>query len=144
LFTKIEDHQIEEQLDLLKASKKSNAVKNTTAAQKTTIPFGDFSKMDLRVGTIITAKKMPKTKKLLVLEVDTGTEVRTIVSGIAEDYVPEAVIGQKVTVLCNLKPRDLRGVESQGMILMAKSDDGQLVFIQPDNTHHTVSGGRIS
>ena len=143
LFTKIEDPKIEEQLDLLKASKKSNAVKNTTAVQKTTIPFVDFSKMDLRVGTIITAKKMPKTKKLLVLEVDTGTEVRTIVSGIAEDYTPEAVIGQKVTVLCNLKPRDLRGVESQGMILMAKSDDGQLVFIQPDITHHTVSGVSI-
>ena len=143
LFTKIEDPKIEEQLDLLKASKKSNAVKNTTAVQKTTIPFGDFSKMDLRVGTILTAKKMPKTKKLLVLEVDTGTEVRTIVSGIAEDYTPEAVIGQKVTVLCNLKPRDLRGVESQGMILMAKSDDGQLVFIQPDITHHTVSGVSI-
>jgi len=143
LFTKIEDPQIEEQLDLLKASKKSNAVKNTTAVQKTSIPFGDFSKMDLRVGTILTAKKMPKTKKLLVLEVDTGTEVRTIVSGIAEAYAPEAVVGKKVTVLCNLKPRDLRGVESQGMILMAKSDDGQLVFIQPDITHHTVSGVSI-
>ena len=143
LFTKIEDPEIEEQLDLLKASKKSNAVKNTTAVQKTTIPFGDFSKMDLRVGTILTAKKMPKTKKLLVLEVDTGAEVRTIVSGIAEAYAPEAVVGKKVTVLCNLKPRDLRGVESQGMILMAKSDDGQLVFIQPDNTHHTVSGVSI-
>ena len=143
LFTKIEDPEIEEQLDLLKASKKSNAVKNTTAVQKTTIPFGDFSKMDLRVGTILTAKKMPKTKKLLVLEVDTGAEVRTIVSGIAEAYAPEAVVGKKVTVLCNLKPRDLRGVESQGMILMAKSDDGQLVFIQPDITHHTVSGVSI-
>ena len=143
LFTKIEDPEIEEQLDLLKASKKSNAVKNTTAVQKTTIPFGDFSKMDLRVGTILTAKKMPKTKKLLVLEVDTGAEVRTIVSGIAEAYAPEAVVGKKVTVLCNLKPRDLRGVESQGMILMAKSDDGQLVFIQPDITHHTASGVSI-
>ena len=143
LFTKIEDPEIEEQLDLLKASKKSNAVKNTTAVQKTTIPFGDFSKMDLRVGTILTAKKMPKTKKLLVLEVDTGAEVRNIVSGIAEAYAPEAVVGKKVTVLCNLKPRDLRGVESQGMILMAKSDDGQLVFIQPDITHHTVSGVSI-
>ena len=143
LFTKIEDPEIEEQLDLLKASKKSNAVKNTTAVQKTSIPFGDFSKMDLRVGTILTAKKMPKTKKLLVLEVDTGAEVRTIVSGIAEAYAPEAVVGKKVTVLCNLKPRDLRGVESQGMILMAKSDDGQLVFIQPDITHHTVSGVSI-
>ena len=143
LFTKIEDPEIEEQLDLLKASKKSNAVKNTIAVQKTTIPFGDFSKMDLRVGTILTAKKMPKTKKLLVLEVDTGAEVRTIVSGIAEAYAPEAVVGKKVTVLCNLKPRDLRGVESQGMILMAKSDDGQLVFIQPDITHHTVSGVSI-
>ena len=143
LFTKIEDPEIEEQLDLLKASKKSNAVKNTTAVQKTTIPFGDFSKMDLRVGTILTAKKMPKTKKLLVLEVDTGAEVRTIVSGIAEAYAPEAVVGKKVTVLCNLMPRDLRGVESQGMILMAKSDDGQLVFIQPDITHHTVSGVSI-
>ena len=96
--------------------------------------------MDLRTGTIIAAEKMPKTKKLLVLQVDTGSEVRTIVSGIAEYYTPDAVVGQKVTVLCNLKPRVLRGVESQGMILMAKANGGQLVFVQPDAKHDTHSG----
>jgi methionyl-tRNA synthetase len=80
----------------------------------------------------------------LVLKVDIGTEVRTIVSGIAENYAPEAIVGQKVTVLCNLKPRALRGVESQGMILMAKANDGQLVFVQPDEAHPTPSGMPIS
>ena len=100
--------------------------------------------MDLRVGTIVSAEKMPKTKKLLVLKVDVGTEVRTIVSGIAEHYTPEAIVGQKVTVLCNLKPRALRGVESQGMILMAKTNHDQLVFVQPDTHHPTESGTPIS
>jgi methionyl-tRNA synthetase len=140
LFTKIEDHQIQAQLDRLEASKMANVQQTTVVPQKPNIPFEDFSKMDLRIGTIVAAEKMPKTKKLLVLKVDIGTEVRTIVSGIAENYAPEAVVGQKVTVLCNLKPRALRGVESQGMILMAKANDGQLVFVQPDEAHPTPSG----
>lgn len=140
LFTKIEDSQIEAQLKKLEASKAANAEPTAVDPQKANISFEDFAKMDLRTGTIIAAEKMPKTKKLLVLQVDTGSDVRTIVSGIAEYYAPDAVVGQKVTVLCNLKPRVLRGVESQGMILMAKANDGQLVFVQPDAKHDTQSG----
>ena len=100
--------------------------------------------MDLRVGTVVAAEKMPKTKKLLVLKVDIGDEVRTIVSGIAMDYAASEVLGQKVTVLCNLRPRALRGVESQGMILMSKSENGTLIFIEPDTSHDAISGMTIS
>jgi len=140
LFTKIEDAQIEAQLKKLQDSKTANAKTDSAEPQKPIIPFEDFSKMDLRIGTIVAAEKMPKTKKLLVLQVDIGTETRTIVSGIAEYYPPTTIIGQKVTVLCNLKPRALRGVESQGMLLMAKANDGQLVFVQPDTNHTAPSG----
>lgn len=101
--------------------------------QKDTIQFDDFTKLDMRVGTIIEAEKMAKTKKLLVLKVDTGIDVRTIVSGIAESFTPEEVIGKKVTVLVNLAPRALRGVESQGMILMTEDASGKLVFVNPDS-----------
>ena len=142
LFTKIEDAQIEAQLKKLQDSKTANAAAVTAVPQKPNIPFEDFSKMDLRIGTIVAAEKIPKTKKLLVLQVDIGTETRTIVSGIAEFYSPDTIIGQKVTVLCNLKPRALRGVESQGMLLMAKANDGQLVFVQPD-TNHTAPSGMV-
>jgi methionyl-tRNA synthetase len=102
--------------------------------QKETISFDDFTKMDLRVGTILSAEKMPKTKKLMVLEVDTGLDKRTIVSGIAESFEPSEIVGKKVTVLVNLAPRPLRGVESQGMILMTENQDGKLVFLNPDET----------
>ncbi len=101
--------------------------------QKETIAFDDFTKLDMRVGTIIEAEKMPKAKKLLVLKVDTGIDIRTIVSGIAESFTPEEVIGKRVTVLVNLAPRELRGVESQGMILMTETAEGKLVFINPDD-----------
>jgi len=144
LFTKIEDTQIDEQRQKLKASRAANTQNTAAVPQKPTISFEDFSKMDLRVGTIVAAEKMPKTKKLLVLKVDVGTEVRTIVSGIAEHYAPESIVGQKVTVLCNLKPRALRGEESQGMILMAKTNQDQLVFVQPDEDYPTQSGTSIS
>jgi methionyl-tRNA synthetase len=100
--------------------------------QKDTITFDDFTKLDMRVGTIIAAEKMPKAKKLLVLKVDTGLNVRTIVSGIAESFSPEDIIGKKVTVLVNLAPRALRGVDSEGMILMTENADGKLVFVNPD------------
>jgi methionyl-tRNA synthetase len=103
-----------------------------TAAQKPSIQFDDFTKMDIRVGTIIEAEKMPKANKLLILKVDTGIDVRTIVSGIAESFLPKEIIGKKVTVLVNLEPRALRGVESQGMILMTNLPDGKLVFLNPD------------
>jgi methionyl-tRNA synthetase len=100
--------------------------------QKETATFEDFSKLDLRVGTILEAEKMPKANKLLVLKVDTGIDVRTIVSGIAEHFSPEEVVGKRVTVLVNLAPRALRGVESQGMILMTNNAEGKLVFVNPD------------
>jgi methionyl-tRNA synthetase len=133
LFSKIEDTQIQAQLDKLQASKKMNEAANKTVSpQKETCTFDDFTRLDMRVGTIIEAEKMPKAKKLLVLKVDTGLDVRTIVSGIAESFSPEEVVGKKVTVLVNLAPRALRGVESEGMILMTETPDGRLIFVNPD------------
>ena len=136
LFSKIEDSEIEKQLKKLEASKKANAVeKNIVEPQKEEITFSDFTKLDIRVGTILEAKKMPKAKKLLVLEVDTGIDVRTIVSGIAESFKPKDVIGKRVTVLVNLASRNLRGVESQGMILMTEDETGKLVFVAPNEAN---------
>jgi len=133
LFAKIEDEEIQKQIDKLEATKTANKNENKKVeAQKDLIQFEDFAKMDLRVGTILEAEKMPKANKLLVLKVDTGIDVRTIVSGIAESFSPEEIIGKKVTVLVNLAPRALRGVESQGMILMTNNAEGKLVFVNPD------------
>ena len=133
LFSKIEQPQIQTQMDKLAASKLANEIANkATTPQKDTCTFEDFTKLDMRVGTIIAAEKMPKTKKLLVLKVDTGLDLRTIVSGIAESFTPQEIIGKRVTVLVNLAPRALRGVESQGMILMTQMPDGTLVFVNPD------------
>ncbi|WP_286828021.1 methionine--tRNA ligase, partial [Maribacter sp. UBA4516] len=133
LFRKIEDAEIQTQLDKLEATKKANENENKQVMpQKDTITFDDFSKLDMRVGTIIEAEKMAKAKKLLVLKVDTGLDVRTIVSGIAESFKPEEIVGKKVTVLVNLAPRALRGVDSEGMILMTENADGKLVFVNPD------------
>ena len=144
LFNKIEDKEIQAQLDKLLANKASNEAANKSVEpQKEEITFNDFSKLDMRVGTILEAEKMPKTKKLLVLKVDTGIDVRTIVSGIAESFTPEEVVGKRVTVLVNLAPRALRGVESEGMILMTESPEGKLVFVNPDATNVT-NGLRIS
>lgn len=146
LFSKIEDEQIQAQLDKLEASKKRNDSMNSIqdiAPQKDTIQFDDFTKLDLRVGTIIEAEKMAKTKKLLVLKVDTGIDIRTIVSGIAESFTPEEIIGKKVTVLVNLAPRALRGVDSEGMILMTEDTSGKLVFVNPD-TDGVSNGGGIN
>jgi methionyl-tRNA synthetase len=140
LFSKIEDEAIQKQLDKLEASKKANEAANKVVVpQKEIITFDDFTKLDIRVGTILEAEKMPKAKKLLVLKVDTGIDVRTIVSGIAECFTAEEVIGKKVTVLVNLAPRALRGVDSEGMILMTESADGKLVFVNPDDAN--VSNG---
>ena len=144
LFSKIEDEEIQKQIDKLEATKKNNEMDNATAEpQKETATFDDFTKLDLRVGTILEAEKMPKANKLLVLKVDTGIDVRTIVSGIAEHFSPEEVIGKRVTVLVNLAPRALRGVESAGMILMTNLPDGKLVFVNPD-TEGVMNGGLIS
>lgn len=133
LFSQIEDAEIQKQIEKLDATKTSNAVENTIIEpQKPTSTFEDFSKLDLRVGTILEAEKMPKANKLLVLKVDTGIDIRTIVSGIAEHFSPEEVVGKRVTILVNLAPRALRGVESQGMILMTNNAEGNLVFVNPD------------
>jgi methionyl-tRNA synthetase len=144
LFSKIEDETVQAQIDKLLATKKANeADSKTVEPQKEIISFDDFTKLDIRVGTILEAEKMPKTKKLLVLKVDTGIDIRTIVSGIAESFTPEDVIGKKVTVLVNLAPRALRGVESQGMILMTETKEGKLVFVNPDNVN-VLNGLQIS
>ena len=133
LFAKIEDEEIQKQIDKLEATKVANIAENKMVEpQKETIQYDDFAKMDLRVGTILEAEKMPKANKLLILKIDTGIDVRTIVSGIAESFSPEEIIGKRVTVLVNLAPRNLRGVESQGMILMTTNAEGKLVFVNPD------------
>ncbi len=133
LFEKIEDAAIQHQIDKLEATKKTNELeKQEIVPQKETISFDDFTKLDLRVGTILSAEKMPKAKKLLVLKVDIGTEIRTIVSGIAESFTTDQVVGQRVTVLTNLAPREIRGVESNGMILMTDAKDGSLAFVEPE------------
>ena len=144
LFAKIEDAEVQLQLDKLEATKLANeAESKVVEAQKETATFEDFSKMDIRVGTIVEAEKMPKTKKLLVLKVDTGIDVRTIVSGIAESFKPEDIIGQQVSVLVNLATRKLRGVESQGMILMTDTKDGKLAFVQP-SVENVANGEKVS
>ena len=140
LFEKIEEEAIEKQLQKLKNNLSHENQKNEVEeAPKEMISFDDFTKMDLKTGTILEAEKMTKTKKLLVLKVDLGQEQRTIVSGIAESYQPEEVVGKKVTVLTNLQPRAIRGVESQGMLLMAEDQDGRLIFISPEDDN-TPSG----
>ncbi|NER09673.1 methionyl-tRNA synthetase [Muriicola jejuensis] len=144
LFRKIEDEEIKAQLDKLQATRESNSSKNKSVMpQKDTIAYEDFSKMDMRVGTILEAEKMAKTKKLMILKVDTGLDKRTIVSGIAEHFSPEEIIGKKVTVLVNLAPRPLRGVESQGMILMAEDAEGKLTFLSPEQSE-VPNGALIS
>ncbi len=131
LFSKIEDDEIQKQIDKLEATKIENT-EEVLEPQKETISFDDFTKLDIRIGTIIEAEKIPKTKKLLKLKVDVGIDTRTIVSGIAESFKPEEIIGQRVSVLVNLAPRKLRGVESEGMILMSETNDGKLTFIEPE------------
>lgn len=135
LFAKIEDEMIQKQLDKLEEIKKDNLETTTTNVEpaKETCTFDDFMKMDLRVGTILEAEKMPKADRLLVLKVDTGLDVRTIVSGLAEHFEPADIIGKRVTVLVNLAPRKLRGVESEGMILMTENEEKGLVFLNPDS-----------
>lgn len=133
LFAKIEDEEIQKQIDKLEATKVANKADNKMAEpQKETIQYDDFAKIDLRVGTILEAEKMPKANKLMILKIDTGIDVRTIVSGIAESFSPEEIIGKRVTVLVNLAPRNLRGVDSEGMILMTTNAEGNLVFVNPD------------
>jgi methionyl-tRNA synthetase len=142
LFKKVEDDQVAAQVEQLYARRAKVLEEQAAAAPvhtekpvaeaKATIEFDDFAKLDLRVGTILEAEKVAKADKLLKLLVDIGTEKRTVVSGIAMHFTPEEVIGKQVTLVANLAPRKMRGIESQGMILMAENAAGKLVFVNPD------------
>ncbi len=156
LFRKIEDAEVEEQIQKLKV--KSEALKQPEVAKETEkkessqktpsagggakaeIQFDDFAKIDLKVGTIVSAEKVEKADKLLKLQVDLGFETRTIVSGIALHFEPAAIVGKQVTVVTNLAPRKMRGIESNGMILMAEDADGKLKFVNPDDAVQNGSG----
>ncbi len=132
LFDKIEDDAITAQINKLQQSKIDNAViEQEVIAAKDNISFDQFAAMDIRVGTILTAEKVAKTKKLLKLTIDTGIDKRTVVSGIAEHYEPESIIGRQVSILVNLEPREIKGIMSRGMILMAENPEGKLAFIAP-------------
>jgi methionyl-tRNA synthetase len=148
LFRKIEDVEIEKQIEKLKSGKPAEVAAPALVEEKTITPvkdeivFDDFAKIDLRVGTIVAAEKVEKADKLLKLSVDLGFETRTIVSGIALHFKPEDIVGKQVTVVVNLAPRKMRGIESQGMILMAEDDSGSLYFVTPDKTIN--SGAKVS
>jgi len=151
LFRKIEDAEIEKQIQKLQSggqqpqpniSASSQPQKESSSSAKPIINFEDFDKIDLRVGTIIAAEKVQKADKLLQLTVDLGNEQRTIVSGIAQHYAPEEIIGQQVVVVANLAPRKLKGITSQGMILMAEDQQGKLHFIAPSAI--ISPGGKVS
>ncbi len=142
LFEKIEDEQIDAQLDKLMRTKEENEAPAKMAPQKEEITFDDFTQMDLRTGTILEAEKVPKTKKLIKMQVDLGFEIRTIVSGIAEYYQPEVLPGKKVCVLANLAPRKIKGIESQGMILLSENPGGTLHFVEP--AAEAINGSEIN
>ena len=134
LFSKIEDEVIDAQIQKLENTKQNNKKTNPNAKpMKEEISFDDFGKIDLRTATIIEAEKVEKADKLLKLTVDTGVDVRTVVSGIAESFAPEEIIGKQVMILLNLAPRKIRGIESQGMLLLTTQPDGKLSFVTPDN-----------
>ena len=141
LFEKIEDEEITRQIDKLMATKKANeAATAKTVPGKDPVTFDDFSKIDIRTATILEAEKVPKTTKLLKLKIDTGLDVRTIVSGIAEHYDPDKIIGRQISIIANLEPRKIKGIESKGMILMAEDKDGKLVMVSPSEN---VSNGSM-
>jgi methionyl-tRNA synthetase len=143
LFEKIEDSDIEVQLKKLKKVKTNNdKTKAKIKPQKENINFDDFSKLDIRVGTILEAAKVPKTNKLLELKINTGLDTRTVVAGIAEDFKPENIIGKQVIILANLESRNIKGIKSQGMILMAVDSKGKLTFITPEET--TEEGSEVN
>lgn len=136
LFSKIEDDVIEAQIQKLEDTKQNNKKTNPNAnPMKDEITFDDFTKIDLRTATILEAEKVEKADKLLKLKVDTGVDVRTVVSGIAESFTPEELIGKQVMILLNLAPRKIRGIESQGMLLLTTKPDGKLSFVTPDDSH---------
>ena len=133
LFSKVEDEAVEFQLQKLQQSREQNLTGKATAKpQKENISYDDFARMDIRVGTILEAVKVPKTKKLMQLKIDTGMDVRTVVSGISEYFEPEKLIGKQICLLANLEPREIKGIQSQGMILLAEDASGRLVFVTPE------------
>ena len=143
LFSKIEDAQIEVQTQRLARIKaEQQADSKAVEPQKIDIIFDDFVKIDIRIGTIVAAEKVAKAKKLLKLTIDTGIDQRTVVSGIAEHYSPEAIVGQQVSILVNLAAREIKGIASQGMILMAEDADGKLRFLQP--SQQIANGSTVS
>ena len=141
LFEKIEDEVITRQIDKLLATKKANeAATSKTSPGKEPVTFDEFSRIDIRTATILEAEKVPKTTKLLKLKIDTGLDIRTIVSGIAEHYDPEKIIGRQISIVANLEPRKIKGIESKGMILMAEDKNGKLVMVSPSDS---VSNGSM-
>jgi methionyl-tRNA synthetase len=132
LFDKIEDEAINRQIEKLMNTKKANeAGSSKVVPLKSVVSFDDFTRIDIRTATILEAEKVPKTTKLLKLKIDTGNDIRTIVSGIAEYYAPEDIIGKQISIIANLEPRKIKGIESNGMILMAEDSDGKLVIVSP-------------
>jgi methionyl-tRNA synthetase len=135
LFSKIEDEAVEKQLEKLQKSKEKNLASKVAAKpQKESVSYDDFARMDIRTGTILEAVKVPKTKKLMQLKIDTGMDIRTVVSGIAEFFEPEAIIGKQICLLANLEPREIKGIQSQGMILLAEDSTGKLIFVTPESS----------
>jgi len=134
LFAQITNEEIEIQVNKLRKPEPVEIVEKeaTVVAAKQNISFDDFQKIDIRTGTILEAEKVAKTTKLLKLLIDTGLDKRTVVSGIAEFFKPEDIIGKQVSILINLEPRKIKNIDSQGMILMAENDKGELTFISPD------------
>jgi methionyl-tRNA synthetase len=156
LFRKIEDAEVEEQVIKLQQGLERSRMEQSEAAQannndkeaetvkaefKPEIVYEDFDKIDLRIGTILTAEKVAKADKLLKLEIDLGSEKRTIVSGIAMHFSPESLVNKQVIVVANLAPRKMRGIESQGMILTAEQPDGKLILVNPDAL--TINGSNV-
>jgi methionyl-tRNA synthetase len=132
MFEKIEDEVIDKQLQKLQRIKEINLGGNNTKVQKENISYDDFTRMDIRVATILEAVKIPKTRKLMQLKIDTGMDIRTVVSGIAEYFEPETIIGKQICLLANLEPREIKGIQSKGMILLAEESNGKLIFVTPE------------
>ena len=146
LFRKVEDAEVQYQVDKLKMGLEAKAASQVPAEStipevKSEVVYDDFDKLDLRIGTIKSAEKVEKADKLLKLEVDLGFQTRTIVSGIAQHFHPESLVGKQVIVVANLAPRKMRGIESQGMILTAEQPDGKLILVNPDAA--TINGSNV-
>jgi methionyl-tRNA synthetase len=143
LFEKIEDSVVDAQIAKLEASRAANqaAAPVEVEEQKPHVSFDEWERMDIRIGTVLAAEKVAKTKKLMKLTIDTGIDTREIVSGIAEYFTPEELVGKQVTVLVNLEPRELKGTLSRGMVLMTEAADGKYVLVSP--TEKVPNGGTV-